>query len=184
MTLHEEYLARLRTWSDIQVQMPLLHGTARGYPGVKVLELGVRAGYSTVAFLAAAQEAGGHVWSCDVSPPEGSGACWEASGLWTFLLGDDLTVTPEESPGVPLRPDVLFIDTSHTCAHTLAELRRFVPLVAEGGVVLMHDTLLTWDRPEYQVAKALDVFCGETGLAWAEISEPPYGLGMIERPNG
>jgi hypothetical protein len=48
----------------------------------------------------------------------------------------------------------------------------------------MHDTLLTWDHPEYRVAKALDAFCAETGRSWAEISGGRYGLGAIERPNG
>jgi predicted O-methyltransferase YrrM len=184
VTLHGEYAARLGTWSDIQEQMPLLYDAARRRPQVKVLELGVRNGNSTAAFLAAAEEAGGHVWSVDTDPVAADTSSWEASGRWTFLRGDDLEVTPEESPGVPLRPDVLFIDTSHTYEHTLAELCRLVPSVAAGGVVLMHDTLLTWDHPEYQVAKALDTFCGETGRSWAEISGGRYGLGEIERPNG
>jgi predicted O-methyltransferase YrrM len=184
VTLHEEYLARLGTWSDIQAQMPLLHDAARAYPQVKVLELGVRTGNSTAAFLAAADGAGGRVWSADISPPVTDTSSWEASGVWTFLHGDDLTVTPEEVPGVPLRPDVLFIDTNHEYEHTLAELRKFVPMIAAGGIALMHDTLLTWDRPEYQVARALDEFCGETRRAWTEISEPPYGLGQILYPNG
>ncbi len=184
MTLHEEYLARLAVWSDIQKQMPLLHAAASRYPRVKVLELGVRTGNSTAAFLAAAEAAGGHVWSADTDPPGADTASWEASGRWTFTLGDDLHVTPEEAPGVPLRPDVLFIDTSHTYGHTLAELRRFVPSVAAGGVVLLHDTLYTWAEREYQVARALDAFCAETGRSWAEISEPPYGLGQILEPNG
>ena len=37
---------------------------------------------------------------------------------------------------------MLFIDTSHAYEHTLAELRKFVPLVAPGGTVLLHDTRL------------------------------------------
>jgi predicted O-methyltransferase YrrM len=184
VTLAEEYAHRLSLWSDIRAEMPLLHDITRGYPQVKVLELGVRTGNSTVAFLAAAEQAGGNVWSVDLDPPHAPDDGWVHSGRWTFLRGDDLKVTPEESPGVPLRPDVLFIDTAHTYEHTLAELRRFVPLVAEGGVVLMHDTLLTWAEREYQVAKALDTFCAETGRSWAEISEGRYGLGQILKPNG
>ena len=149
-----------------------------------MLELGVRTGNSTVAVLAAAEEADGHVWSADLEPPHAPDDQWVHSGRWTFLQGDDLEVTPEESPGVPLRPDVLFIDTAHTFDHTLAELRRFVPSVAEGGVVLMHDTLLTWDHREYQVPQALDTFCAETGRSWTELSEGRYGLGQILKPNG
>jgi cephalosporin hydroxylase len=185
VTPHGEYLHRLGLWSDIRAEMPLLYEAAACYPQVKVLELGVRTGNSTVAFLAAAEEAGGHVWSVDLDPPHAPHDTWTGSGRWTFLQGDDLKITlPEEAPGVPLRPDILFIDTAHTYEHTLAELRRYVPVVAEGGVVLMHDTLLTWAEREYQVARALDTFCAETGREWKEISVPPYGLGQIERPNG
>jgi predicted O-methyltransferase YrrM len=185
VTLHGEYLHRLDLWSDIRAEMPLLYEAAASYPGVKVLELGVRTGNSTVAFLAAAEEAGGRVWSVDLDPPHAPNDRWTGSGRWTFTCGDDLKIPlPEESPGVPLRPDVLFIDTDHGYDHTLAELRRYVPLVAEGGVVLMHDTLLTWDHPEYQVGKALDTFCAETSRTWAEVSEGRYGLGQILKPNG
>ncbi len=185
MTLAEEYLYRLSLWSDIRAEMPLLHDITLGYPAVKVLELGVRTGNSTVAFLAAAEQASGHVWSVDLDLPHAPGDRWTGSGRWTFLPGDDLKITlPEEESGVILRPDILFIDTAHTFDHTLAELRRFVPVVAEGGVVLMHDTLLTWAEREYQVARALDAFCAETGRSWTEISEGRYGLGQILKPNG
>jgi cephalosporin hydroxylase len=185
VTPGQEYAYRLGIWSDIRAEMPLLYEAARCRPGVKVLELGVRTGNSTVAFLLAAEEAGGHVWSADMHPPHAPHDRWAGTGRWTFIQGDDLKIPlPEETPGVPLRPGVLFIDTDHGYEHTLAELRRYVPLVAEGGVVLMHDTLLTWDHPEYQVAKALDTFCDESGLSWTELSEGRYGLGQIERPNG
>ena len=64
--LMAEYRRRCDTDSDIREYLPLLHGYARLYPGVKVLEVGVRSGNSTVAFLAAALFAGGHVWSVDI----------------------------------------------------------------------------------------------------------------------
>ena len=64
-------------------------------------------------------------------------AHWAGSDLWSFVQGDDLTL---ELPVTEF--DVLFIDTSHFYAHTLTELRRFVPLVKPGGTVLLHDTLL------------------------------------------
>lgn len=178
MNIEYAYYSRLQPWSDIQTQMPILLEIASGYPEVKILELGVRSCKSTAAFMLAAERTGGHVWSVDVNPPEAPEECWEP--FWTFTLGNDLEVPLEDLP----RPDVLFIDTDHTFDQTVAELRRFVPLVAEGGVVLMHDTLLTWDHPEYEVPRALDAFCAETGRTWEELSVPPYGLGRILHPNG
>ena len=72
--------------------------------------------------------------------------------------------------------------------HTLAELRKYVPLVKPGGVVYLHDTKLeapelVGPQPPFPVARALDDFCGETGRTWAELGAQ-YGLGKITAPNG
>jgi cephalosporin hydroxylase len=85
----------------------------------------------------------------------------------------------------------VFIDTSHAYEHTLAELRRFVPLVAGGGTVLLHDTRYEptpWEvgnvpQPHFPVARALDTFCGETGRSWTD-HDAQFGLGEIAQPNG
>lgn len=179
--LEEIYRHRLSVWSDIQSQMPLLYAGAASRPGCRVLELGVRAGNSTSALLAGAEAAGGRVWSVDIDDSLRFSREWHDSGIWSYICADDMAI---DLGLLPDRVDVLFIDTSHTFEHTLGELRRFVPLVAPGGVVLMHDTLLTWDQPHYQVARALDAFCAETGREWTELSVPPYGLGQILHPNG
>jgi len=180
VTLLDDYYARLEPWSDIQDCLVRLHETAARYPRVRVLELGVRSGNSTAAFLAAAERADGHVWSADIAPPAVP-AEWLGSGRWTFILGDDMIITPPAGPF-----DVLFIDSSHRCAHTLAELRRFVPLVAPGGIALLHDTALEHvdgEEAPFPVARALDAFCAETGLRWTELGAR-YGLGQITRPAG
>src|SRR5579863_2284361 len=96
---------------------------------------------------------------------------------------DDL----DPNPDLPAKVDVLFLDTSHTYAHTLVELARFVPMVAPGGVVLVHDTALETPgdapgEPPYPVAKALDEYCAKTGLTWKEHGGI-YGLGEITDPN-
>jgi cephalosporin hydroxylase len=184
-SLMDGYLDRLARWSDIQEYLPFLHETARSYPGVRVLELGTRKGNSTLAFLAAAEAAGGHVWSADISDvtrdPEGM-APWARCPWWTFTRGDD--TDPAVQSLLPARCDVLFIDTSHEYAHTLAELRAYVPRLAAGGVALLHDTHVTgW--PGYRregnlppVWQALDDYCPETGLSW-EDTPGVYGLGVI-----
>lgn len=180
MSFAEEYAARLAQWSDVQYCMERMYGTALCYPEGAVLELGVRSGNSTSAFLAAAEKTGGHVWSVDTVPPEVP-RHWAGSDLWTFVQGDDLTLEPPVTAF-----DVVFIDTSHHYAHTLTELRRFVPAVKPGGRVLLHDTLLAHvdgeDLP-FPVTLALATFCGETGRGWTEYGGPT-GFAEIERPNG
>jgi predicted O-methyltransferase YrrM len=180
VSLEDEYHDRLDALSDVQYCMPHMLATASRYRQVRVLELGVRSGNSTSAFLLAAERTGGHVWSVDTMVPEVP-PHWADSGLWTFICGDDLAV-PLPGGGF----DVVFIDTSHTFSHTLAELRRFVPLVNAGGTVLLHDTLLEHvdgEQVRFPVAHALGEFCRETGREWHEHGGQ-YGFGELARPNG
>lgn len=170
----------LSRWSDIVDHLPRLCSEA-SRPGVKVLELGVRSGNSTSAFLAAAEENDGHVWSVDIewaALPE----IWYESGRWDFVVGDDLDpVVLETLPDVV---DVLFIDTSHHYQHTLNELTEHVPRVAPGGVVLMHDTELDRpfaapeDDPEFPVAEAIRKYVADKGLT-VEWVTGCYGLAVI-----
>lgn len=180
MTFLEEYHARAGSWSDVQYCMPRMLETALRYPAVTVLELGVRSGNSTSAFLAAAEKVQGHVWSADTQPPDVP-AHWHDSGLWTFVQGDDLTLEPPADAF-----DVVFIDTSHFCQHTLAELRKYVPLVKPGGTVLLHDTLLGHVDGEplpFPVTLAVAAFCAETGRGWTEHGGRT-GFAEISSPNG
>ena len=169
--LQADYEDRWSRPSDMQHYMPILHETALRFPDVQVTELGVRGGESTSAFLAAAEKVDGHVWSVDVEEPKVPGY-WARTGRWELTVADDLDVEPKLC-------DVLFIDTSHEYEHTLAELRKFVPAVLPGGVVLCHDTL-NW--PGDGVARALDTYCAEEGLEWEEIGHGRYGLGRITIP--
>lgn len=182
MSFLEEYRERVAAWSDVQYCMPRMLEVALRYPEGSILELGVRSGNSTSAFLAAAEKTGGHVWSMDTGVPDVP-AHWHDSGLWTFIQGDD---TADDVPLDPFMYDVLFIDTSHHYAHTLTELRRFVPIVKPGGTVLLHDTLLAHVDGEnlpFPVTLALATFCGETGRGWTEHGGPT-GFAEISRPNG
>ncbi len=184
-TVRDAYLDRLSRWSDIQEYLPLLHEQARSRPGVRVLELGARRGNSTLAFLAGAAESGGHVWSCDIEDvrryPDGIGP-FGRSPQWTFTCGDDLD--PAVQARLPAKVDVLFVDTSHEYAATVAECRAYVPRVAPDGVALFHDTNLAgwpgyeWDGDVPPVRHALNDYCAEAGLSWEELPGR-YGLGII-----
>lgn len=183
-TLHDGYLDRLSKWSDIQEYLPFLHETARSYGKVRVLELGARAGNSTLAFLAAAEAVDGHVTSVDIDRVTDRPEMRRLSGhpRWSFIHGDDTDEAVRER--LPAEVDVLFIDTSHEYEHTLAELRMHMPRVAPGGVALFHDTnLYGWGgnppRDDYpEVRQALDAWCAETGTAW-ENRPGVYGLGVL-----
>lgn len=173
MTFAEEYGQRRDgPETDIRDHLTYLHDTARKYPRCRVLELGTRTGESTSAFLAAAEQTGGHVWSVDVESPNVPGH-WLESDLWTFTLGDSMGSILSQ----PQHVDVLFIDSSHAYGATVAELYKFVPRVKSGGRVLLHDT--EWRPPDFPVARALDTYCAENNWAWRN-HPGSFGLGEIE----
>lgn len=175
-----EYDRRCRADSDIREYLPLLHGYARLYPQVRVQEIGVRTGNSTVALLAAAEINGGHVWSVDVADvtglPVGMGP-WQDHPAWTFTLGN--STDPAVIAAQPGRVDVLFLNAGHLYAQTLAELRAYMPRLVPGGTALFHDTRLPWgEGGSWAVSEALDAYCAEAGLTWRDLPGH-YGLGVI-----
>ncbi len=153
-----DYDTAVSKWSDIVDHLPRLREEACR-ENVVVIELGVRGGNSTAAFLDAAELYEGHVWSVDIDP------CPGEHDRWTFLHGDDMN--PDIIDQLP-DCDVLFIDTSHHYEHTLAELKAYVPKVRDGGVVLLHDSELEVpymcppDDPPFPVTAALRTFVALT----------------------
>jgi predicted O-methyltransferase YrrM len=150
-------------------------------PGAVVVELGAVPGLSTTMFLSALDETGGgELWSVDLDVPE-TVALWGDLPQWHFLQADD--ISPQAQAWLPDVCDVLFIDSAHTYAHTLAELRAYAPRVRKGGTALLHDT--QWGpgntdlgEPVGGVAKALDTYCAEAGLEWVN-TPGNFGLGTI-----
>jgi predicted O-methyltransferase YrrM len=186
-----EYQKRLVTGSDIQAHLEFLHDTVLSYEVPVVLELGVRTGNSTSAFLAAVHQKDGELISVDVNEPDVP-PWWYLHSGWVFKRGSDTdeTVVREITA---LHPDfdVLFIDTSHIYGHTYRELETWVPRVRPGGTVLMHDTeydpmpeeTLGVPQPRRPVAVALADYCHEYGLKW-ENHTGCFGLGVIRIPGG
>jgi cephalosporin hydroxylase len=188
VTLQSAYKDRLSRWSDIQEYLPFLYDQVRCRPGAVVLELGTRKGNSTLAFLAAAESSGGHVWSADIDNvlKYSDGMMkWQHAPQWTFIQGDDLAEATQSV--LPAEADVLFVDSDHSYEHVLAELNAYLPRVKPGGIALFHDTNITsWLGYEPPVpgmppvAQALDEYCAEAGLVWQNLSGE-YGLGIIRR---
>lgn len=157
---------------DIRDQMPVLYAWARH--AQKVIELGVRSGGSTCALLAALEKSGGELWSADINVPQVP-LWWHELPFWHLYVGDD--TDPAVVQFCPDNVDLLFIDTSHYYDHTVAELNLYVPKVRPGGTVLLHDTGPGWP----DVARALNDWCPQAGLAWYDHPGWP-GLGVIEVP--
>ena len=175
--LYLRYADVCATPSDIYEHLPVFVELVHDVNAKKVIELGTRTGVSTIAWLYALEETGGHLWSVDIdaAPPIGT------YPHWTFVQGDDMD--SDVYGQLPYDVDVLFIDTSHDYTHTLRELNLYRWLVRPGGVILLHDTELPHPEgvigPPYPVKKAVNEFCAAEGLTW-ENRPNCWGLGIIE----
>jgi hypothetical protein len=134
-------IQRLADWADgtadTDWMLPMFWGIARGFQKVRVGEVGMRHGISTLALLLAARDVGGHVWSIDIDECLDGRRNVLHAGLadyHTFIHGDSAACEfPEEL-------DVLFIDGEHSYAALTLDFQMHAPRVKEGGVILFHDT--------------------------------------------
>ena len=179
MSLLQECFRRSQSGSDIHAHLPRLFELA-SIPYVKVIELGVRRGDSTAAFLAAAEEQGGEVWSVDIADPRVP-AEWHDLQFWYLTVGDDLKVADQ----LPDNVDIVFIDTSHTYEQTKLELELYVEKVKSGGLIVLHDTELRRPEaspasdPDFPVAQAVREFVEADAGRSVEWVEGCYGLGIV-----
>ena len=171
--------------SDIAAHLDYLREQARDRV---VIELGVRTGVSTAAFLSSAAE----VWSCDIEPPRVPNSWWRLED-WHFILGPSTHF--RTASALPQRCDVLFIDTSHEYDQTLTELGIYWPRVKSGGYALLHDVLWEpidpetnggrWcrelDSPGGPVTRAIEEFIAARGLS-CTYRHGSFGLGVIRKP--
>lgn len=183
MNIDEAYRTLLVAPSDINEHLPMMVDIARQFHEPRIIELGVRGGVSTIAWLYALQQGigQGHLWSVDVEfPLDGSpirtlrDVDWRA---WTFILGRD--DAPMTLAALPSECDIVFIDTAHTLRQTQRELALYAPRVRSGGRIVLHDTLENGVESGFPVRTAIEDFVKQRGLRW---TDHPYnnGLGIIE----
>lgn len=182
MTFTEIYQQRCSVVTDIHEHLPTLHDHA-SIGNAVIIELGVRSGESTFAFLAAIEAHGGTLWSCDTDAPRFLPNVSPVAPFWTFVQGDDLSRWSE----APNDVDVVFIDTSHTYNQTVAELDLYSLKVKPGGVILLHDTELETPAasppydPPFPVRAAAEEFAADNG--WPlDLIAGCNGLGILRKP--
>ncbi len=166
------------TPSDIHEHLEFMRDLCVELDAQVVVELGVRFGVSTAAFLDAMEATGGMLWSCDIARPFVADEIADHDH-WMFVWGNDLELV-DEAPEC----DVLFIDTSHHYQHTVAELEGYAPKTAKA--ILLHDTQLAHPAgapawPEYPVRRAaLEYVTAHREWDWTEF-ENNNGLGVMTR---
>ena len=130
--------------SDISDHLSTLFFFAVGAQPRLIVELGTRGGESTRVFLAAAKMNDAKVLSVDIE--DCSGLELPHRDRWSFVKTDDIEFGLKGfavwCAAANLKPqiDLLFIDTSHLYEHTKQEIEIWSPLLADGGVMIFHDT--------------------------------------------
>lgn len=177
VSIKQRYDEYLLVNSDIIEHLPNFVALAHDLQARTVIELGVRSGVSTVAWLYAL-EGQGELWSVDLEP---CSIDFGAPDHWHFVRGDDCD--PAVQVQLPMEADIVFIDTSHDYGHTVCELHDYFPRVRSGGLMLLHDTEVespqaVGPQEPYPVKRAIAEFCDFRGLQWTNDSRC-NGLGTI-----
>lgn len=143
--------------TDIAQHLFHLYSVAIEINAKTIVEIG--AGQSTHVLTAVVNKTNGEFYSHDLSLdarlrlfPEGEGIL-DKEPRYHFVGGDNLVTGLNWNKPI----DLLFIDSSHTYAGTLAELNLWVKWVRKGGIICMHDTSRVW----VDCRKALDDFMAD-----------------------
>ena len=160
------------------------------------VELGTGTGIGTRAFLRCARETDGHVWSIDHEERLGKKEL-EGDPRVTFVIGDTIEVGSRtgdwaKEKGEPPqhrahalavsaiwgKPDVVYVDSDHSYAHALAELRIWSKLNPK---VVFADDTMDPNEPWGSPIQAVHDFCEESG--WRYINVPvATGLAILVPP--
>lgn len=105
-----------------------------------VLEVGVFQGNTSVPMIEALPK-GGHFVGIDIEDhrTEQNKKAFAAKGKSVdFILGDSITELPKLTPHLF---DLVFVDSAHHWDHIMPEWKQVEHVVAEGGMIVYHDSL-------------------------------------------
>jgi cephalosporin hydroxylase len=171
MNLDEFYSRALVIGQDIHTHLPNMRSHAALTDAQQIIEIGVANANSSSAWLMGLRDTGGRLWSVDICPTELSHQLEDVVPDWTFVEGDSLT----NHTAAPYDVDILFIDSEHSYAQTMAELELYAPHVRPGGTIWLHDT----NNGEARVREALNDWCPAHNVSWVDNPEC-YGMGVVQ----
>ena len=114
----------------------------------RILELGVRTGNTTLPFLLAAKELGGHVHSVDLDPTTFN-CPTDLQPHWTFFQSDAIKWL-EDRAATGAQYDLVYIDDWHSYPHVKRELEIIEPMIAPSSIILLHDLMYSGAHPDYR----------------------------------
>lgn len=147
-----------------------------------VVELGTGPGYATRVLLGVTMRFGGHLWSVDIADAAGRGGLRDHPGV-TFVTGDSVEYARRYAAMEGPPPDLVYLDSDHSRAHVLAELRAWAALKPRAMFV---DDTLDPNEPHGSPLEAVVDFCREAAV-WSWWNIPIHtGLAILvpSDPNG
>ena len=150
----------------------------REYAAGNIIEIGVRDGASTSAFLLGIQEHGGHLWSIDV---QDCSAVARGHAQWTFIHENSMKARTV-SKQLPYECDLLLIDGDHSRPGFMNDFTQYSPRVRPGGMIVCHDI-----EPEptnwvgEDVKQCYRELVEKTGWRHEELPGK-YGMGVLYKP--
>jgi predicted O-methyltransferase YrrM len=149
MSIAEQYETATQHWTDFQSHMHRCVDLVVNLNAQHVIELGVRGGTSTRAWLQGLSVTGGRLTTVDLLPAP----MLEHEGVdWRHYEGNDQDLDLYENLFAERGPaDVCFLDTSHTYEDTVRELALYWPWTKNAFV--LHDLYLDIRRGSHMVRR-------------------------------
>lgn len=133
--IEAKYRIACESENDMRDHIQFLSSIAHG----NILELGVRDGNSTCAFLFGIERHGGHLWSVDKNIE--CAKMFPSHELWTFIDSDSTDVPKILNAGVPNSLNIILLDTRHDYDQVFEELQCWHTMVEKKGIILVHDVI-------------------------------------------
>lgn len=134
---------------DISQHLLTLHALTVSLKAKKILELGVRDGNSTLAFLLGLSVTEGHLTSVDINETPLLREKFNTFKNWNYTISDSLVFLKNHKPETPY--DIVFIDDWHDGEHVSKELNYIENFITPSSLILLHDAMCHNTQPKYHL---------------------------------
>lgn len=134
---------------DISQHLLTLYALTISLKAKKVLELGVREGNSTLAFLLGLNITKGDLTSIDIRETHSLREKFNSFKNWNYVISDSLLFLENFKPETPY--DIVFIDDWHDGEHVIKELNYIETFITPSSIILLHDAMCPNTQPKYHL---------------------------------
>ena len=134
---------------DISQHLLTLYALTVSLKAKNILELGVRQGNSTFAFLLGLEVTQGALTSVDINETLSLREKFENYKNWNYTISDSVLFLEKHQPITPY--DIVFIDDWHDGEHVIKELNYIEKFITPSSLILLHDAMCWNTQPKYHL---------------------------------